>query len=108
MAWAGHLIARHGSEWTIRLFAWTGVFGLLLVALAPNVPVAAVTLYLFGGMIGGMDVAMNTNAVTVEKKLSRAIMSSSHGFWSLGGFAGGGAGRPRDPAISAIWRMLPW
>jgi fucose permease len=92
MAWAGHLIARHGSEWTIRLFAWTGVFGLLLVALAPNVPVAAVTLYLFGGMIGGMDVAMNANAVTVEKKLSRAIMSSSHGFWSLGGFAGGALG----------------
>ncbi len=92
MAWAGHLIARHGSEWTLRLFAWTGTFGLLLVALAPNVPVAAVTLFLFGGMIGGMDVAMNANAVTVERKLSRAIMSSSHGFWSLGGFAGGALG----------------
>ena len=39
-----------------------------------------------------MDVAMNANAVAVEQKLSRAIMSSSHGFWSLGGFAGGGLG----------------
>jgi fucose permease len=39
-----------------------------------------------------MDVAMNANAVVVEQKLGKAIMSSSHGFWSLGGFAGGGAG----------------
>ena len=43
-------------------------------------------------MTGSMDVAMNANAVVVEKKLSRAVMSSSHGFWSLGGFAGGGLG----------------
>ena len=43
-------------------------------------------------MTGSMDVAMNANAVVVEQKLSRAVMSSSHGFWSLGGFAGGGLG----------------
>jgi fucose permease len=92
MAWAGHLIARHGSQRVVRIFAAAGSFGLLLVALAPNVPVAAITMYLFGGMIGAMDVAMNANAVTVEKKLSRAIMSSSHGFWSLGGFIGGMGG----------------
>src|SRR5262245_10493466 len=92
MAWAGHLIARHGSQRVVRIFASAGAFGLLLVALAPNVPLAAATMYLFGGMIGAMDVAMNANAVVVEKKLSRAIMSSSHGFWSLGGFAGGGLG----------------
>lgn len=47
---------------------------------------------IFGGSIGGMDVAMNSNAVVVERRLSRAIMSSSHGFWSLGGFAGGALG----------------
>jgi fucose permease len=39
-----------------------------------------------------MDVAINANAVIVERRLDRAIMSSSHGFWSLGGFFGGGAG----------------
>jgi fucose permease len=92
MAWAGHLIARYGSRRVVRIFASAGSFGLLLVALAPNVPLAAVAMYLFGGMIGAMDVAMNANAVVVEKRLSRAIMSSSHGFWSLGGFAGGGLG----------------
>ncbi len=92
MTWAGHLIARHGSRRVVRIFACAGSFGLLMVALAPNVPLAAVSMYLFGGMIGAMDVAMNANAVAVEKRLSRAVMSSSHGFWSLGGFAGGALG----------------
>ena len=92
MVWAGHLIPKHGSKTVTSLFAVAGSFGLLLVALAPNVPVAAVAMYIFGGTIGAMDVSMNANAVTVEKKLGRAIMSSSHGFWSLGGFVGGGLG----------------
>lgn len=92
MTWCGHLISRHGSRSVVRWFGVAAAFGLLLVALAPNVPVAAVTMILFGGLIGGMDVAMNANAVAVERKLSRAIMSSSHGFWSLGGFAGGALG----------------
>jgi len=45
-----------------------------------------------GGFLGSMDVAMNANAVEVEARLERAAMSSFHGFWSLGGFVGAGAG----------------
>ena len=41
MVWAGHLIPKHGSKTVTSLFAVAGSFGLLLVALAPNVPVAA-------------------------------------------------------------------
>ncbi|RWM22478.1 MAG: MFS transporter [Mesorhizobium sp.] len=92
MTWCGHLISRHGSRTVLRWFGLIGSFGLLVVALAPNVPLAAIAMFIFGGSIGGMDVAMNANAVTVERRLSRAIMSSSHGFWSLGGFAGGALG----------------
>ncbi|WP_315924723.1 MFS transporter [Mesorhizobium sp. SP-1A] len=92
MPLSGYLMSRHGSRAVLRGFASVAVFALLLVALAPNVPLAAVAMVLFGGFAGGMDVAMNANAVAVERRLSRAVMSSSHGFWSLGGFAGGGAG----------------
>jgi fucose permease len=92
MTWCGHLISRHGSRTVLRWFGLCGSLGLLVVALAPNVPLAAVAMFIFGGSIGGMDVAMNANAVVVERRLSRAIMSSSHGFWSLGGFAGGALG----------------
>lgn len=92
MTWCGHLISRHGSRTVLRWFALCGSLGLMVVALAPNVPLAAAAMIIFGGSIGGMDVAMNANAVVVERRLSRAVMSSSHGFWSLGGFAGGGLG----------------
>jgi len=92
MSWCGYLISRHGSRALVLWFGSAAVFGLLVVALAPSVPLAAISMFLFGGVIGGMDVAMNANAVAVEKKLSRAIMSSTHGFWSLGGFAGAGIG----------------
>lgn len=92
MTWCGHLISKHGSRTVLRCFGLAGSFGLLVVALAPNVPLAAIAMFIFGGSIGGMDVAMNANAVAVERRLSRAIMSSSHGFWSLGGFAGGALG----------------
>jgi fucose permease len=39
-----------------------------------------------------MDVAMNANAVAVEQSMRRAIMSSCHAFWSLGGLIGAGLG----------------
>ncbi|MEO9336384.1 MFS transporter [Mesorhizobium sp. SB112] len=92
MAWCGYLLQRYGSRFVVASFAWVASFGLLMVALAPTLVLVAFAMFFFGGVIGGMDVAMNANAVAVEKKLSRAIMSSSHGFWSLGGFAGGGLG----------------
>lgn len=92
MTMCGHLIARHGSRWVVRVIGSVATIGLLLVALAPSVPLAAIAMFIFGGSIGGMDVAMNANAVAVERRLSRAIMSSSHGFWSIGGFVGGGLG----------------
>lgn len=92
MPWSGYLMSRRGSRTVVLGFATVAAFGLLFVALAPNVALAGVALLLFGGLIGGMDVAMNANAVAVERHMSRAIMSSSHAFWSLGGFFGGGAG----------------
>ncbi|MDN2579974.1 MFS transporter [Aquibium sp. ELW1220] len=88
----GYLIGRIGSRSTVKLFGLASTFGLLVVALAPGIWAAAAALVLLGALIGGTDVAMNANAVEVEKQMRRAIMSSSHGFWSVGGFIGGGAG----------------
>ncbi|RFC67714.1 MULTISPECIES: MFS transporter [Mesorhizobium] len=92
MPLSGVLMSRYGSRRVGLGFACACVFALLAVVSAPNVPLVAIAMFFFGGVVGAMDVAMNSNAVAVEKKLSRAIMSSSHGFWSLGGFVGGGLG----------------
>jgi fucose permease len=92
MSWTGWLINHYGSRKIIIAFALASCVMLALVVLAPNIPLAIPALALMGASIGAMDVAMNANAVEVERRLNRAVMSSSHGFWSLGGFIGGGAG----------------
>lgn len=92
MLFAGRLIQSHGSRRIARSFALATVPTLPLVVLAPNLWLLAPAMALMGALIGCMDVAMNANAVEVERRLGRAIMSSSHGFWSLGGFTGGLAG----------------
>lgn len=102
MPLAGTLIGRIGSRSTVRLFGLASCFGLLVIALAPSVWLAAPALVLFGALIGGTDVAMNANAVEVEKQMRRAIMSSSHGFWSVGGFIGGGIGGAVIQATSHV------
>jgi fucose permease len=92
MLTAGRLIARFGTTQVLRTFAFALVPALPLVVLAPNLPLLALTMALLGAFLGTMDVSMNANAVEVEQRLGRAIMSSLHGFWSLGGFLGAGVG----------------
>lgn len=88
----GAMISKNGSRRIMLLVASATIPCLLLVTLAPSIWTAAVALFLMGALIGGMDVAMNANAVEVEKRQARAIMSSCHGFWSLGGVAGAALG----------------
>ena len=92
MAFSGALIGRFGPRPVLIVFALAMAPMLPLVVLAPGLIPLALAMALMGGLIGCMDVAMNANAVEVERALGRAIMSSSHGFWSLGGFIGGGLG----------------
>lgn len=88
----GAITARHGSAWASRLTAVLAAPTILLLSLMPGLWSMAVAIYLFGGFVGGMDVAMNANAVAVERARKRAIMSSCHGFWSVGAFIGAGFG----------------
>ena len=92
MLFSGRLIARYGSVAVLRCFALSSAAALPIVVFSPSLAVLVPAMVLLGALIGCMDVAMNANAVEVERRLGRAIMSSSHGFWSLGGFVGGFAG----------------
>ena len=92
MLFAGRLIARYGSQRVLRAFALSIVPVLPAVVFAPSLWLLTPAMMLLGALIGCMDVAMNASAVAVERRLGRAIMSSSHGFWSLGGFFGGALG----------------
>lgn len=122
MLFTGRLIAKHGSVPVLRVFALAVLPVLPLIVLAPSLWTLTPAMAAFGALAGSMDVAMNANAVEVERRLGRAIMSSSHGFWSLGGFAGGTAGSwliarlgPEEQAFTVavavaamVLAALPW
>jgi MFS family permease len=88
----GWWVSRHGSHGLLRIMVFTITPVFLLVTFAPDVVTGALALAIMGALVGGMDVAMNANAVEVEKAERRAIMSSCHGFWSLGGVIGAASG----------------
>ena len=92
MLFAGKLIAAHGSRRVALTFGFMMTPILPLMVLAPNLWLLGPCMVWFGATVGCMDVAMNANAVEVERRLDRSIMSSSHGFWSVGGFVGGAIG----------------
>jgi fucose permease len=88
----GALIAKNGSRRITLLLGAVMCLTLMAVIHAPNTAFGFVALFATGALVGGMDVAMNANAVSVERNMHKAIMSSCHGFWSLGGVIGAGAG----------------
>jgi MFS family permease len=92
MPLAGSQIARFGSSQVSKYIAVLLTPTLLLLTWVGSIWSGAVAIFLFGGLIGAMDVAMNANAVSVEKRMRRAIMSSCHAFWSLGGLLGSSTG----------------
>jgi hypothetical protein len=60
----------------------------------------------FGGTVALMDVATNAHAVELEERSGRALLSTTHGFWSLGGFLGGACGGTAIAALGASGHVM--
>jgi predicted MFS family arabinose efflux permease len=86
----GALVGRFGCRATI-LIAGAGIAATLpLLATATSVPLLALALFLFGAALGALTVAINVQAVIVEKASGKSMMSGFHGLFSVGGIAGAG------------------
>lgn len=97
----GAIIARRGSTGILQFVAATSIFTLPMLLIAPTIPLAIAALVFIGASLGSMDVAMNAHAARIEGVHERAIMSSCHGFWSLGALIGSSIGGP----LLAVWGL---
>jgi MFS family permease len=111
MPLAGRLVDRFGSR---RMTAGAGMtlcLALPLPIVSPD-PLALIgALLALGACNGALDVSMNAQAVAVERRYGRAIMSSFHALFSLGGlvgagFAGVAAGFGVDPVPHVVASAL--
>jgi MFS family permease len=81
---AGGVVDRYGSRPAIRVATLALCAVLIGPALADDLAVLTVTLFVLGAVGGFLDVAMNAHTVVVERGYGRPIMSSVHGLWSVG------------------------
>jgi fucose permease len=92
MCLAAVLVPRFGSRRIIQVALCGYCAAGPLVGLTGTLPALFGALVLWGAFQGSLDVAMNTQAIAVERTSRRPLMSGLHGGWSIGAFAGAGIG----------------
>lgn len=85
MPLAGMMIQRVGCRFIISLASIIFVLSLPLIGGLNNIFAMAAVLTVFGMASGATGVAINLQAVLVEKKSIKPLMSNFHGMCSLGG-----------------------
>lgn len=92
IALAAYLVPRSGSRRVVQValvgYCAAGPF----VGLAGSVAALFVALFFWGAFQGMLDIAMNTQAITVEGAKQRPLMNGMHASWSIGAFCGAGIG----------------
>ncbi|MFK7925469.1 MAG: MFS transporter [Bacteroidia bacterium] len=92
MLMTNHLTQRFGAGRVT--IASTIIFAccMLMPLHMPNIYLLGFSLFVVGIFTGIMDIAMNAVAATLEAQHKQLIMSTCHGFFSLGGMIGAGIG----------------
>ena len=85
---SGWLIPRFGSRQLVIAAAMFFPLTLILLAIAATAWQLVIVLFFFGVWANLINIAMNTQAVSVENLYGKSIMASFHGLWSLAGFSG--------------------
>jgi len=88
MPFSGRLAHRFAYRPLVTATIVVFCLGLVLPALPTSLALLCVVLLVLGATAGLADMAMNAEGVLVEKRYGRSVMSSLHGFWSVGVLVG--------------------
>ncbi len=89
---SGWLAARYGSDVVVRAMSVAFCLSIPLVPVFRDEWAIRACFFLLGAASGCMDVTMNGQAVLVEKKWAKTIISSFHAIFSVGMALGAGSG----------------
>ncbi len=84
------LVSRFDSRVPVGAGFVVNAFCLPLIGLAHNSYMLVVALFLYAMSMRVINIAMNTQAIHLQKKFDRKINGSFHGLWSTGGIVGVG------------------
>jgi len=93
----GAILTMPVSSWLVKRFGSaivTFVSGVFVFLLLPTLTIASTSvslgaaLFLFGGATSAMNIGINAQAITVELKSGRSLMSGFHCLFSFGGLLG--------------------
>ena len=101
------LVGRFGAV-NVTLFSAAGYIACMAFPLmATSFWMLAASLFFVGLFMGAMDIAMNAVASLLEKEHETTIMSTCHGFFSLGGMIGAAVGSLLIAlSVDAVVQML--
>lgn len=89
---AGAVLARRAPRGVVLAATAPLAVTLPLVTVAGDTAQLFAVLFAWGCCVGVVDVAMNTEAVGVQERLGRRVMSGFHAAYSIGGLVGAGVG----------------
>jgi MFS family permease len=101
----GRLCTRFGSRPVTVVAATLMSLAIMLPAQTTSVAALAAALLVFGAGFGGLDVAMNSCAVVIVRRLGRPVMPSFHAAFSLGGLGGALVGGVVASVLSPAWHL---
>lgn len=85
---SGPLLGYLGSKVVIQVTLAGYGAAAIIVGLAPSATALFFALALWGAFQGSLDVAMNTQSVSLEKVYEQPLMNRLHGTWSFAGLIG--------------------
>jgi MFS family permease len=88
MPFSGRLAHRNAFRPLVTVTIIALCVGLVLTAVPTSLVMLCVVLVAFGASAGLADMAMNAQGALVEKAFGHSVMSSFHGWWSVGVLGG--------------------
>lgn len=87
---SGWLVSRFESRFPLQISFILFVLSLALIGMADSLLAIIFGICLFSFCMRILNIAMNTQSLTLQKSFEKKIIGSFHGLWSTGGLAGVG------------------